>query len=379
MRIVTWNMGCGPRSRYRKLHDEAWAYLREELKPDVALVQEALVDKLREVGRECDVTLCDLASDKVEAGTAVVVRCAGVAPGPLLRVSPSTYMPTTSVLTSEGPIVFASVHVYPGEQLHADLARIVTLLETILSGGPAIVGGDFNSARRFGGRHKKFFAAVKAAGFHDTHWGIHGREVQSFFTRGEVQDDHVFVSAAWDTKVISCDIIDNAVVRLLSDHGPVVLELDVATSVQPADPILTRLLEVAAKELPGSLASEAVVFGSAPMVLAGLRDKANDLDLFVSEDTFVALVDAGCTLDTTRPNVPRIRVAEDVEVFKTWPGVTFEEVFRDARPVPGSCGLRVAGLRHVLAGKLASNRQKDQPDIAALRRALGHEVDPQRR
>jgi hypothetical protein len=45
MRVVTWNMGCGPNSSYRKSHDEAWRYLLQELRPDVALVQEALVTK----------------------------------------------------------------------------------------------------------------------------------------------------------------------------------------------------------------------------------------------------------------------------------------------------------------------------------------------
>jgi hypothetical protein len=43
MRIVSWNMGCGPRSRYRRTHKKAWQYLLDELRPDVALVQEALL------------------------------------------------------------------------------------------------------------------------------------------------------------------------------------------------------------------------------------------------------------------------------------------------------------------------------------------------
>jgi hypothetical protein len=42
MRIVSWNMGCGPRTRYRHSHAEAWRYLLDELRPDVAFVQEAL-------------------------------------------------------------------------------------------------------------------------------------------------------------------------------------------------------------------------------------------------------------------------------------------------------------------------------------------------
>jgi hypothetical protein len=53
MRIVTWNMGCGPTaSAYRKSHGEAWDYLLYELRPDVTLVQEALVTKIHDARRD---------------------------------------------------------------------------------------------------------------------------------------------------------------------------------------------------------------------------------------------------------------------------------------------------------------------------------------
>lgn len=35
-------MGCGPPTKYRLTHDEAWRYLLHVLRPDVAFVQEAL-------------------------------------------------------------------------------------------------------------------------------------------------------------------------------------------------------------------------------------------------------------------------------------------------------------------------------------------------
>jgi len=107
------------------------------------------------------------------------------------------------------------------------------------------------------------------------------------------------------------------------------------------------------------------------MVFAGLKDDVkHDLDLFVSEDTFGRLVDAGYPADGERSDVPRIALATDVEVFKTWLGVTFPETYVASALREGSRGLRVASLHHVLAFKLASNREKDQHDIALLRRAL---------
>ena len=42
MRIVTWNMSFNDYA-YRPRHDEAWRFLVDELQPDPALVQEAIV------------------------------------------------------------------------------------------------------------------------------------------------------------------------------------------------------------------------------------------------------------------------------------------------------------------------------------------------
>src|SRR5437879_3761360 len=41
MRIVSWNLGHNS-PEYRVRHGDAWRYLLEELRPDVALVQEAV-------------------------------------------------------------------------------------------------------------------------------------------------------------------------------------------------------------------------------------------------------------------------------------------------------------------------------------------------
>jgi endonuclease/exonuclease/phosphatase family metal-dependent hydrolase len=235
MRIVTWNLGCGPpSSQYRKRHAEAWRYLLEELRPDVAVVQEALVTKIDEARRDHSVTLCDL-GPKVAAGTAILVRALGTRVAPAVAVSPQTYTATAEIITPAGPLTITSVHVYPGEQQHADMKRLVELLGSTPPGRIVLVGGDFNAARRWdevhgGKRYAAFFAAMKTAGLHEVHWGVHGREVQSFWGRQmkeAYQDDHFFITNAWASRVRSCNVIDNEVVRRVSDHGPVEMELDV--------------------------------------------------------------------------------------------------------------------------------------------------------
>jgi hypothetical protein len=74
------------------------------------------------------------------------------------------------------------------------------------------------------------------------------------------------------------------------------------------------------------LRSNVVVFGSAPMVLAGLKPDVGDLDFFVSEKTFEDLVEAGFPPDVNKLGFPRVVLADDVEIFKTWPGL---RVFTD--------------------------------------------------
>lgn len=232
VRIVTWNMGCNiAASAYRKHHDEAWTYLLDELRPDIALVQEAVVAKMQ-AARGFKVTLCDL-DPKYDAGTAVLVhKTLETSEAPQISVSSATYAATAKVVTTAGPLSVAAVHAYPGK--YADLEKLVELLGTT-SAQPLVVGGDFNAARHFdtvygGKKYARFFEAVANAGFHDAHWGIHGREVQSFWgkkTTQPYQDDHFFVSKSWASRVRSCNVVDNEIVRRVSDHGPVVLELDV--------------------------------------------------------------------------------------------------------------------------------------------------------
>jgi endonuclease/exonuclease/phosphatase family metal-dependent hydrolase len=235
MRVVSWNMGCGPRqSQYRKRHGEAWQYLLEELRPDVALVQEALLTSLDQASAGHSVTVCDHAPE-VAAATAVLVRGLATKLAPSVAISPHTYTATAALRTPAGDLTVLSVHVYPGDAQHDDLNCLAVLLGTTFAEHPVLVGGDFNAARRFdevygGVRHKTFFAAMQAAGLHEIHWGMHGREVQTYWgpqCKEAYQDDHFFISRSWASRARACRVIDNALVRRLSDHGPLELDLDI--------------------------------------------------------------------------------------------------------------------------------------------------------
>lgn len=136
--------------------------------------------------------------------------------------------------------------------------------------------------------------------------------------------------------------------------------------------LLHRLLNRAIDALPSRLRGAVVVYGSAPMVFGGLKPDVNfDLDLFASDQTYRALLGAGFAEDADERGLPRIMIADSVEVVSTWSGVTFEAVFAASAPREGSRGLRVASLEHVLAFKAISTREKDLREAEILRKALG--------
>jgi hypothetical protein len=86
---------------------------------------------------------------------------------------------------------------------------------------------------------------------------------------------------------------------------------------------LAQLLDRAVAAIPPDLHDRVVVFGSAPMVFAGLKpDVAFDLDLFVDDATYRALLHSGFQEDHDERGLLRIMVAEAVEVVSAWPGVT---------------------------------------------------------
>jgi hypothetical protein len=134
---------------------------------------------------------------------------------------------------------------------------------------------------------------------------------------------------------------------------------------------LGQLLDRAIGAIPEHLHDRVVVFGSAPMVFAGLKpDVTFDLDLLVDDVAYGALLDAGFHEDHDDRGLPRILVAEAVEVVSTWPGVTVDDVLERSAVQPGSRGLRVAALDDVLAFKSISAREKDQREAEMVRAHL---------
>ena len=224
MRIVTWNLG-------RRKPAEAWAYLREELKPDIALLQE-----VRPPLMEADEAL--VLEEVVDSwGTAVYSRGIPLTRMPLTSEYPSRVAAAEALMCAGQVVRIASIHApIIGNRVFPHLACIFEEIESAFEEHTAIIGGDLNSARLAekvwpGHGHGRFFERFDDGPWVDAHYRLHREERQTFFRPGQVhpfQDDHIFFSADLEGVLRACTVVDNGVTRKLSDHIPVMAELDLS-------------------------------------------------------------------------------------------------------------------------------------------------------
>ena len=227
LKIITWNLGFW---QHRSTHCEAWAYLRNQIEPDLALLQEVSPAKLN--SNEY------LLFKQVHQnwGTALYTRNMALEELPLAEEYPGRVSVASFKIAAQQEIIAVSIHApIINGRVFPYLARIFDEIERTVNGRTFIVGGDLNTARlaekvwpRHG--HGAFFDRMTNSIFFDCHQNFHGREEQTFFRDNSkylFQDDHVFVSHDLAGRVKSCYVLNNEVVRGLSDHIPLVVEIDI--------------------------------------------------------------------------------------------------------------------------------------------------------
>ncbi len=136
---------------------------------------------------------------------------------------------------------------------------------------------------------------------------------------------------------------------------------------------ISGLIRQARRTIADEYLAEAVIFGSAAIVLNGidLHRAVDDLDIFVSEAAYARLEDGAFETEEKAPGVVALHFgAPNIEIFKEFPGVSHAEVLRNAAPQEGSLGMRVASLDDLMTWKYAQNRKKDRKDIAAIQAHL---------
>ncbi|MEZ4411047.1 MAG: hypothetical protein R3A52_31890, partial [Polyangiales bacterium] len=176
----------------------------------------------------------------------------------------------------------------------------------------------------------------------------------------------------------------NKVVVTQRREGVIMVSAPPEASLLRARARVQERLRMVLPRLPSELLREVVVFGSAAIVLRGvdLGRVPNDLDLFVSDDTFERLsAEKGFELHAgSDPTLRFLRLAGSisVELWPQFPGVAFGEVSATASVTSESFGVQVATLPMLLQWKRAhralrrnaEDDAKDQRDIERIERAL---------
>jgi endonuclease/exonuclease/phosphatase family metal-dependent hydrolase len=246
MRIVTWNMDCWKRPA--KTHEEAWTFLLEELHPHIALVQETRVRSLKDYEV--------LPTSALERGTSLKALTWGSAilsrvgtPVTRLEIRPTDIAERGAVQVAScdvdglGDMTIANIHTRLDDDPTA-LQKVIPNLRKTLEvvtdslSERFMVGGDFNTGRALGTAygpeygHELFWRELDSGHMkealpggdmeQESYWGTdHGP------TAGILQDDHLLFDEETFKLVREACVWDTPRVRGLSDHGPIVVDLQV--------------------------------------------------------------------------------------------------------------------------------------------------------
>ena len=226
MRVITWNLGFW---QHKTHHNEAWDYLRNEIKPDLALLQEVSPPKLPENEH--------ILFRVIHEGWGTALYTRGM---PLKELKFKTHPGRVAAAQVEGAsgkkIVLVSIHApIIGNRVFPYLEQIFDEIESLVANQTFIVGGDLNTARLAekvwpGHGHGPFFERLAKSIFFDSVHKFHSEEQQTIFRPGQrypFQDDHIFVSHDLAEQVRSCNVLNNEATRSFSDHIPVLAEISI--------------------------------------------------------------------------------------------------------------------------------------------------------
>jgi endonuclease/exonuclease/phosphatase family metal-dependent hydrolase len=230
MRILTWNLGYW---QYSSQHDKAWDYLCNNIKPDIALLQE--------VKPPSWVPRRTLVFEEITKGWGTSIYTPSL---PLSREHSSLYPGRVALASTmlggdgDSPLLIASIHApIINGRVFPHLGNIFAEVESKRYTRSAIIGGDLNSARLCekvwpGYGHGPFFERIDSGDpWIDCCRRFNSAEIQTFFRDTCVhpfQDDHIFVSRDLSDCLRSCNVVKNDLTRSVSDHIPLIAELDLS-------------------------------------------------------------------------------------------------------------------------------------------------------
>lgn len=238
LKIATWNMAYWNKKQYEA---EAWRYFVKDINCDILLFQESYpnMEILEEDGLVWDeiggtrpwgsgiyspkykISKYSFETDFIGAVTAAEIE-----------------------INSELKLIVISLYGLFENILNVgyaipNLHRIFSDLTGILEGGGTkhriVIGGDLNASLQIdeqypGNSHRVFFDRLKEFGLVNCFDNYFNDFVQTHrHSRSDKpwQNDYFFISKKLEKHLNNCEVIETNEVRKLSDHNPVVIELDV--------------------------------------------------------------------------------------------------------------------------------------------------------
>ena len=223
MIVVVWNV---------RNSLAAWEYMVDELRPDLALLQE-FTPRLRDAPRG---QIIRAAVPGVLWGSAVYVKQGAARELPLPPEHRGWLIAAEVDLPESRSLVAVSVHASIRPTVRPNIDRAFAALEPLLADRSFVIGGDLNLSRLYDTvygttGHTEFLDALPERGFFDCLSKFHPGQQQTFCGRASYayQNDYVFVSQELAADVAGCEVAvscDVVTAKRLSDHCPLRLILD---------------------------------------------------------------------------------------------------------------------------------------------------------
>ena len=238
LRIVTWNVHKASKKEDRE--HRVWSYLRDVIKPDIALLQEANVpgeskSTVTPLKDESVVWKGSPLKDGTDAKWGTVIVGFGLSVKETYATGFSEKPGKCVAASVDGTkLIAANIHAPTTPAVFPRLSNCINDLQ-VRYPGVLIVGGDFNTARiaelywpRNG--HGAFWRTIDNGRMFDCHYQLHQKEINTLIRERKdplIQDDHILVSTELGDSVVSAAIPDEVTFRnlKLSDHLPLIVDL----------------------------------------------------------------------------------------------------------------------------------------------------------
>ncbi|MDH5768541.1 MAG: endonuclease/exonuclease/phosphatase family protein [Nitrospirota bacterium] len=245
LKIVTWNMDYWKHKKEDRAR--AWEYLNKYIDPDIALLQEALPPENRYNDENIVFPQVD---DKYKWACSIVSRKYVLRQVDFERkfkyslIAADVDLPSKKFSSDNKELTVVSMYVpidkwgFSTPNLHIMLSDLTPLLLDKLGEREVIIAGDFNTSPQWeeGGKRWRglsqeiLFRRIKNFGLINCtkkFWGEHRQTYRHSRSQYPWQNDYIFATKGLEDSLKTCYVVDNPEVHKLSDHNPVVIELNI--------------------------------------------------------------------------------------------------------------------------------------------------------